>query len=102
MSKLAITGIENYGKVHRYIIKKEKNMHTILCNLLSKLGLSKNSILKVDTDFDHLYDDYIYVGGKNHEVHFFVTQKYVNLVIKTSWTQKRLNEFLKEFFNFSK
>lgn len=102
MSKLSIEGIESYDNVHRYIIKKEKNMDVILCNFLDKLGFSEDSILKVDIVFDDLDNDYIYISESGHEIHIFVTKKYVNLVIKTSMAQKELNELLKKFFDFPK
>lgn len=100
MSKFNIEGIENYDKVHRYIIRKEKDLHGALCSLLDKLGFSEDSVLKVDVIFDDLYDEYIYISGNGHEIHIFITKEHVNLVIKTDMAQKELNELLKKFFYF--
>lgn len=104
MKKGKIISINNYKNVHRYVIKKQKDMHTLFCSLFSELKFSENAISQVDVVFDDLDNDYIYIDEprKDIELHIFVTMKYVNLIIKTAMPQKELNQSLAKFFEFPK
>lgn len=102
MEKAKIITVGNYGNVHRYVIAKQKDIHGLFCNLFSKLKFSEDSIGEVDIIFDNLDNEYIYINEPKNdiEMHIFVTREYINLIIKTGMEQKKLNEILKEFFEF--
>ncbi|GEM_PF-5772971 len=97
-----ITGIENIDNVHRYIIKKNIDIHNVFCNLLSELDFEEDSINKVDIIFDDLDNEFIYLTKDKFEIYFFITKSYVNLVIKTSITQEELNVIIGKYFSFPK
>lgn len=104
MKKGKIISIINYGNVHRYVIKKQKDVHVLLCNLFSELKFSEGSISQTDVVFDDIDNDYIYIdeSQKHIEIHMFITADYINLVIKTPIPQEKLNQVLARFFEFPK
>jgi hypothetical protein len=97
-----ITGIENINNVHRYIIKKDINIHNVFCNLLSELDFEEDSISKVDIIFDDLDNEFIYISNNKLDIYFFITKNYINLVIKTSIAQEELNTLIGKHFSFPK
>ncbi|MDP2908044.1 MAG: hypothetical protein Q8O03_09000 [Nanoarchaeota archaeon] len=102
MNKGKIISISNYGNVDRYVIKKQKDVHVLLCNLFSELKFSENTISQVDMVFDDIDNEYIYIdeSKKSIEIHMFITTDSINLVIKTTMSQKKLNQLLAKFFEF--
>ncbi|MDI3544242.1 MAG: hypothetical protein PWQ28_523 [Candidatus Woesearchaeota archaeon] len=98
--KYVIKGIENIDDIHRYIIKKDKNIHNAFCNLLSEFNFGEDNINKVDTIFDDLDNEFFYVTNNELDVYFFITKEYVNLVIKTSIPQNELNKSIRKYFSF--
>lgn len=100
MVKGTIKHIQNLGKIHRYVIPKQENIHGLFCNLLSDLNFSKHKINELDIIFDNLENDYIYITNPKFEIHFFITTDFVNMVIKSEIPQKELNLIIKNYFNF--
>ena len=97
-----ITGIENIDNVHRYIIKKNINIHHVFCSLLSELEFEEDSINKIDVVFDDLDNEFIYLTKDKFDIYFFIIKDYINLVIKTSITQEELNVIIEKYFYFPK
>jgi len=100
MEKANITGIENFGKIHRYLIKKQKDIHGLFCNLFSEFKLNRDAIDEIDMIFDDLDNEYLYICEKGFEFHFFITKDFVNLVIKTDIAQRELNDIMFKYFKF--
>ncbi len=102
MEKGKITGVYNYGKIHRYIIEKQKDIHGIFCNILGELGFNDDQVLIADIIFDDLENEYLYIGEspEGFEVELFVTSNKVNLIIKTDKTSEELTGLLKRHFKF--
>ncbi len=99
--KFKILAVKNVDNVHRYIVKKESNIHGAFCELLIDLGINKDDILrKVDVIFDNMNNEFIYLTKNNLDVYFIITKEYINLVIKTDFVQERLNSLIKKYFSF--
>ncbi len=98
MEKPQIIGIQNYEDVHRYVIRKQPEIHGQFCNLFSELGFSEENVGKVDLTFDNMDEDYIYIKDKKAEVHLFFTAANVHMVIKTDLKQTGLNAHISKFF----
>jgi hypothetical protein len=97
-----ITGIHNYGNVHKYEIKAKPDLQGIFCRLFSDLGFGEEGVEAVDTTLDHISNDYLYVEGKGIEAHFFITEEYINLVLKTKMAQEKLNAIIAKHFELPK
>ena len=102
MEKGKIVSVRNYDTLHRYIIKKQQNIHGLFCNLFHDLGLSDDAVGEVDIIFDDLDNDYIYIDEANRsvEIHFFVTKDIINFIIKTEMNQEELNRKIAKYFTF--
>ena len=104
MKKGKIIEIHNYGKVHKYVIEKQKGIHRLFCGLLDDMGFDEDQVLKADVLFEEVADHYLYIGesDKGFEAQLFIMEDAVNLVIKTSKTQEELAALLKNYFEFPK
>ncbi|MEK6932712.1 MAG: hypothetical protein AABW56_02860 [Nanoarchaeota archaeon] len=102
MKKARILSVNNYGKIHRYVIEKQKDIHGIFCNFLSSLNFSEESIGEVDIPFDDLDNEYIYLNENGYEIQFFITKDLVNFILKTNKDQLELNKILLNYFEFPK
>lgn len=100
MKKARILSIHSYGKIYRYVIEKQKDIHGTFCNLLSGLNFSEDAIGEVDIPFDDLDNEYIYLNEKGYELHFFITKDLVNFILKTNNDQSELNKILSNYFEF--
>jgi len=94
-----IKAIQNIGIVYRYLIEKDKSIHTAFCGLLIDLGIDKDEVLEqLDIIFDDLNDEFIYLNNNNLDIYLFITKDNINLVIKTKINQKELNKKISKYF----
>ncbi len=101
MEKAKIVAVYNYGKVHRYVIEKQKDIHGILCNMFGKMGFDEDQAEEADMIFDNVECDYIYIGeSKDFEAQLFVTKNKINLILKTEKTQEEIAKVLKNYLVF--
>ena len=102
MEKGKIIGVYNYGKIHRYVIEKKKDIHGVFCNLLEELGFNDDQVLTADVIFDDLENEYLYIGEspEGFEAQLFIATNKINLIIKTNKTSEELTGILKRYFKF--
>ena len=102
MEKAKIVGVYNYGKVHRYVVEKQKDIHGVFCNLLEDLGFSEDTAMEADVVFDDMDNEYIYIGESPEglEAELFVTSDKVNLIIKADKPQEKITNILQKHFDF--
>ena len=103
MRKYQIKCIQNIEDVHRYVIKKDLEIHGALCGLLLDLGMDRQEVLsQVDIIFDNLDNEFIFLSDSKTDVYIFIIKDYVNLVFKTKMKLDRLIKLLNNYFIFPK
>lgn len=97
---IKIKRISNEEEIHLYVLENSVDMHNELIGFLHSLNFEKKEIMKIDTPFSELEEEYIFTKNKDMKIHFFIGKNKTQMVIDSQKSQRKLVVQMKEYFLF--
>lgn len=84
MDKIKVIDRKKYDDLSIFFsFLKFENIHILLINLLTKLGIDEKSSNEIDIIFDSINEDFYYFFNEKYKVCIFVNSNKINLFIQS-------------------
>jgi len=97
---IKIKRIANEESIHHYVFENSTNIHNELLGYFNDLKFEKDELIKIDTPFTELEEEYIFMKSEKMKIHFFICRKNIHMIIDSDESQKNIHFQMRNYFLF--